>query len=253
MRTPTVIGSPTCSSTSRRSRAAISVRRARDPPEPADVEERLVDREPLDQRRRLPEDLEHRLARLGVGREARRHDDGARAQPARLRTAHRGAHPVRLGLVARREHDPAADDHRAPAQLRGVALLDRGEERIEVGVQDRGLSGHEHMFASGSSGRLRYTWFSHALSAARKVPEVLLGVASRSMPATPSNTAAENPSIALSSARRSARASPRSRAPPRRRRRSARRSARPGRPFPRARRAGRSARRRRAARGPRRG
>jgi hypothetical protein len=34
---------------------------------PADVEERLVDRQPLDQGCRLPEHLEDRLTRLGIG------------------------------------------------------------------------------------------------------------------------------------------------------------------------------------------
>ena len=82
--TPTVIGRPTRSRTSRRSRAAISVGRAGDPPQPADVEERLVDREPFDQRRGVVEHLEHRLARLGVGRHPRLHHDRVRAQPAGL-------------------------------------------------------------------------------------------------------------------------------------------------------------------------
>ena len=82
--TPTVIGSPTRSRTSRRSRTAISSGEPDDPLHPAHVEERLVDREPLDERRRVVEDREHRLARLGVGRHARRHDDRVRAQPPRL-------------------------------------------------------------------------------------------------------------------------------------------------------------------------
>ena len=46
--------------------------RARDPLHPAHVEKRLVDREPLDERGRVVEHPEHRLARLGVGRHARR-------------------------------------------------------------------------------------------------------------------------------------------------------------------------------------
>ncbi len=58
-------------------------RRARDAGQAADVEERLVDREPLDERRRVGEHLEHRLARLGVGRHARRHDDRAHGQSRR--------------------------------------------------------------------------------------------------------------------------------------------------------------------------
>jgi hypothetical protein len=58
--TPTVIGRPT---RSRRPGAAAprSPRRAGDPPHPADVEERLVDREALDQRRRVVEDAKHAL------------------------------------------------------------------------------------------------------------------------------------------------------------------------------------------------
>ena len=106
------------------------------PAQPADVEERLVDRDALDQRRGVVEDLEDRAARLDVRREARRHHERVRAQPLRLPPAHRRLHAVRLGLVARGEHDAAADDHRAPAQPRVVALLDGGEERVEVGVQD---------------------------------------------------------------------------------------------------------------------
>ena len=75
--TPTVIGSPTRASTSARSRPGDLHRRAGDPPQPADVEERLVDRQPLDQRRGVLEDLEHRLAGLGVRRHPRVDHDRA--------------------------------------------------------------------------------------------------------------------------------------------------------------------------------
>ena len=70
-----------------------------------------------------------------------------RAEPPRLRAAHRRADAVRLRLVARGEHDAPADDHRPAAQARIVALLDRREERVEIGVEDRRLAVHEHMFA----------------------------------------------------------------------------------------------------------
>ena len=53
-----------------------------------------------------------------------------------------------LGLVAGRKHDTAADDHGTAAKARIVALLDGREERVEVGVQDRRLVQHEHMFVS---------------------------------------------------------------------------------------------------------
>ena len=54
--------------------------------------------------------------------------------------------PVRLGFVAGRDHDSHADDHRAAAQTRIVPLLDRREEGVDVGMEDRRLT-HEHMFA----------------------------------------------------------------------------------------------------------
>ena len=60
-------------------------RRPRDPLHPADVEEGLVDREPLDQRRGPLEDVEHRPAGLDVGGPPGRHDHGLRAQPPRPR------------------------------------------------------------------------------------------------------------------------------------------------------------------------
>ena len=115
-------------------------RRARDSLHPAHVEEGLVDRQPFDQRRGVVEDAEHRLARLGVGRHARRDDDRVRAQAARLPAAHRGADAAGLRLVAGREHDAAADDHGPSAQARLVSLLDRRVERVQVGVQDRRLA-----------------------------------------------------------------------------------------------------------------
>jgi hypothetical protein len=67
------------------------------------------------------------------------------AERPRLAAAHGGAHPVRLRLVASGEHDAATDDYRPPAQPRVVTLLNRGVERVEVGVQDS--SEHERMFA----------------------------------------------------------------------------------------------------------
>ncbi len=83
--------------------------------EAADVEERLVDRHSLDERRRVLEQREHRLARFRVRRHAGLDPHRVRAQPARLEAAHRRADPVRLRLVARGEHDPEADDNGSPA------------------------------------------------------------------------------------------------------------------------------------------
>ena len=106
----------------------------------AHVEEGLVDRETLDERGRVLEHLEHGLARLDVGGEARLDGDRVRAEATRLALVHRRPDPERLGLVARGEHDAHADEHRPPAQPLFVPLLDRREERVQVGVQDRRLS-----------------------------------------------------------------------------------------------------------------
>ena len=116
-------------------------RRAAHLPEAADVEERLVDRDAFDERRRVVEDREDGPAGLDVGLEPWRHDDRLRAQLASLATAHGRAHAERLGLVAGGQDHAGADDHRAPPQLGVVALLDRRVERVQVGMQD-----HELMF-----------------------------------------------------------------------------------------------------------
>ena len=113
---------------------------AGDPSHAVHVEERLVDRQALDERRRVVEHLVHRLARLAVGREAGWNHDRLRAEAPRLPATHRRAHAVRLRLVARREDDASADDHRSAAQPRIVPLLDGREERVEVGVEDLRLS-----------------------------------------------------------------------------------------------------------------
>ena len=97
---------------------------ARDPSQPADVEERFVDGQPLYQRRRLLEDLEDRLARIRVGRHPRFDHDCSRAHPTGARSSHRRADAVRPGLVAGREHDTPADDHGPSAEARVVSLLD---------------------------------------------------------------------------------------------------------------------------------
>ena len=123
--------------------------RARDPLHPAHVEEGLVDRQPLDDGREVLEDGEQRAARLGVRREARRDDDRVGAEAARLPAAHRRADPVRLRLVARRQHNATADDDRAAAEPRVVPLLDRREERVRVRVE------HEHMFGDTRAARAR--------------------------------------------------------------------------------------------------
>ncbi len=110
-----------------------------DASEPADTEERLVDADALHDRRRVVEDVEDLAAGLHVGVEPRPDHDGVRAEPARLVAGHRRAHSPRLGLVAGGQHHASPDQDGASSQGGIVPLLDRGVERVEVGVQDRGL------------------------------------------------------------------------------------------------------------------
>ena len=110
-----------------------------DPAHAAHIEERLVDRQPLDERRDVVEDAVRRLARRGVRLHPRRHDDRVRAEAPRPTERHRRLHAEGLGLVTRREDDAGADDHRQPAQARVVALLDRRVERVQICVEDRRL------------------------------------------------------------------------------------------------------------------
>ena len=128
-------------------------RGARDPPQSADVEERLVDRESFDERRRVPEDREHRLARLRVRLHPRTHDDGLGAEAAGLPLAHGCPHAEGLRFVAGSQDDPAAHDHGAAAQRRVVSLLDRRVERVGVRVEDRALFDHPAMLAAPTDTR----------------------------------------------------------------------------------------------------
>jgi hypothetical protein len=120
-------------------------RSAADLSQTGDVEERLVHRDPLDERGGVAEDLEDGLARLDVGVHPGRNDDGVAAQCACLRPAHGGTHSEGLRLVACREHDTAAHEDWSSPQARVVPLLDRRVERVEIGMHD-----HEHMFARRS-------------------------------------------------------------------------------------------------------
>jgi hypothetical protein len=139
-----VIGSPTSSRTPQ-PRGDLGGR-AGDPLHAANVQEGFVDRQPFDRRGHVFEDGVHRLARIGVRGETRRHDDRAGAEAPRAPPAHRRLDPTGLRLVAGGEHDAAPDDDGLSAETRIVPLLDGRVERVQIGVENRGL-GHEHMFA----------------------------------------------------------------------------------------------------------
>jgi hypothetical protein len=125
-------------------------RRACDPSQAADVQERLVDGQPFDERRGVAEDLEHRRAGLGVRLHPRRYHYRLRAQAPRLPLAHRGVDAVGFRLVAGGQHHTATHDHRATAEPRIVALLDRRVEGVGVCVQNRRLVGHRRILAPGA-------------------------------------------------------------------------------------------------------
>ena len=122
-------------------------RRAREPLEAAHVEERLVDREPLDERRRVLEHLEHGLARLRVRRHPRRDDDRVGAEPPRLAAAHR--------RPARRTPSPRSWRRapRPPPTITGRPRSARSS-RCSTAAKNASRSAwrivarrHEHMFA----------------------------------------------------------------------------------------------------------
>ena len=114
--------SPASSSTRAPDRRRDLGRRAEHAPRAGDVDERLVDRELLDERRDRREDRHDLVALLDVARHARRHERRLRARLAGPRHRHRGAHAERARFVARRADHAAvaeaADDHRLPAQAR---------------------------------------------------------------------------------------------------------------------------------------
>ena len=111
-----------------------------------EVDVGLVEGERLHQGADRPQELHHRPTGVPVGVEAPGQERCVRAPAPRLSGRHRGVHPEGTGLVGRGGHDAApadaADDDRLAAQRRLVALLDCGEEGIEIHVQDRRLGAH---------------------------------------------------------------------------------------------------------------
>ena len=77
------------------------------------------------------------------------------AQLSRPVARHAARHPESLRLVRARQHHPATDGDGLAPQLGVQQLLDRGVERVEVGVEDGGAGVHgalamiEHLFDHG--------------------------------------------------------------------------------------------------------
>ncbi len=110
-------------------------------PEAGDVEERLVEREPLDERRELAEHREDLLRDPPVLGMVRRDHDQAGTGPPGGPHRHGGADAERTGLVGGGGDDPprtaAADDHRPGPERRVAKTLDLDEEGVHVDVEDR--------------------------------------------------------------------------------------------------------------------
>src|ERR1700716_2838072 len=128
----------------------------------------LVERDRLDQRRPLGEELHDRVGRLFVSLTVAGDEDRVGAEPTGGLERHGGMHTEGARLVRGRGHDTAvarsaADDERLAAVLGVIALLDRRVEGVEIAVQD-GASldqGAAHatrapcVFASGAMKRAR--------------------------------------------------------------------------------------------------
>ena len=106
------------------------------------IEERLIDRERLDDRRHVVEDRHDLRGLFEESAEIGRDDDRGRAEPQRLTDRHRGAHAEPTRFVGRARDDRAAvrgaDDDRLALQRRIVEHRDGRVERIHVHMQDAG-------------------------------------------------------------------------------------------------------------------
>jgi hypothetical protein len=104
-----------------------------------EIEERLVDRQRLDQRGESQHHAAHLAAGLGIFFHVGPDDLGVRAKPQRLVHRHRRSDAVSAGDIAGGGNDTAAaaaDDHRFGCKRGVVAFLDRGVERVAIDMGD---------------------------------------------------------------------------------------------------------------------
>ena len=106
-----------------------------------EVDEEVVDRGDLDQRRELEQDARRPLAQPVRGLRVAVAEDRDRAAPGGFGQAHPRVHAEAPRLVGAGHHQVArigwpADDDRPAAELGVERLLDRGQEGVHVEVQD---------------------------------------------------------------------------------------------------------------------
>ena len=121
--------------------------RAEQRPRARDVEECLVDAHAFDDRGDVVEDGHDLLRVEGVLLAVRLEHDRVRAQPQRLGERDGRAYPELAGRIICRGDDRASgvagDDHGPVHEIGPVEEFDRGEERVEVDVED-GRGGAVH-------------------------------------------------------------------------------------------------------------
>ena len=154
---PTEIGRPTSSRTRRPDRGGDRRRRPEEVRRARDVEERLVDRDPLHRRREVAEDRHHLVAQPLVLLEVPPDEDQVGAELPRLPSGHPALHAESLGLVRRRQHHARRRPPRvAPAATgRAVARPTRRTRRGRRGGSTGPRPLHdpsEHMFGARYSG-----------------------------------------------------------------------------------------------------
>jgi hypothetical protein len=145
--TPTDAGRPTRERIAARSEVATSTGSVVVPSQTRDVEERLIDAQPLHERGELPEDLEDLGGELSIPSVSRRDDDQLLAETLCRRRRLCRAHPVGAGLIGGAGDHAAApgptNGHR-PTDQAGIAQsLRLDEEGVQIYVQDR-LSPRPH-------------------------------------------------------------------------------------------------------------
>ena len=102
------------------------------------IGESLIDRDSLNERRKIIEHLDGGIAQPLVVVEMTTDKDQLRTEFTRASSRHSAADSERPCFVRSGKHDPAADGDRLAAQGRVEQLFDRGIEGVQVRMEDGG-------------------------------------------------------------------------------------------------------------------